>query len=137
MNNTARGIRNNNPGNIRNSDAIDWKGEVDSKNKKDKAFEEFKTMPDGIRAMMVLLRNYQKKYKLRTVRELISRYAPRSENNTEKYIARVCWKMNKSDKDPVDLSDKTTVFALISAMCLIETGENISYEDMEKAWSIM
>ena len=51
MNNTARGIRNNNPGNIRNSDAIDWKGEVNSKDKKDKAFEEFKTMPDGIRAM--------------------------------------------------------------------------------------
>ena len=41
MTTTPRGIRNNNPGNIRNSERNDWAGEVSKADKKDNAFEEF------------------------------------------------------------------------------------------------
>ena len=57
-----RGIRNCNPGNIRNSDATDWKGEVPAGAKKDNSFEEFKDMAHGYRALIKLLQNYRRKH---------------------------------------------------------------------------
>src|SRR3569833_3001877 len=83
--NATRGLRNNNPGNIRKT-ATDWRGEVVGS---DSAFETFATPEAGIRALAVLLRNYQRKYGLRTVRAIITRYAPPSENNTESYVSAV------------------------------------------------
>lgn len=41
MKQLPRGLRNNNPGNIRYSDATDWQGEVPASKKQDNAFEEF------------------------------------------------------------------------------------------------
>ena len=41
MTKQARGIRNNNPGNIRNSERNDWKGEVSKADKKDQVFYYF------------------------------------------------------------------------------------------------
>ena len=55
MTTTPRGVRNNNPGNIRNSERNDWTGEVSKADKKDNSFEEFKDIPHGVRAMMKLL----------------------------------------------------------------------------------
>ena len=81
-NEKPRGIRNNNPGNIRNSEANEWLGEVASKEKQDEDFEEFQDMAHGVRAMMRLLVNYQRNYNLNTIRELIGRWAPRNENDT-------------------------------------------------------
>src|SRR3569623_2606085 len=83
--NATRGLRNNNPGNIRKT-ATDWRGEVVGS---DSAFETFATPEAGIRALAVLLRNYQRKYGLRAVRAIITRYAPPSENYTESYVSAV------------------------------------------------
>src|SRR3569623_1819955 len=83
--NATRGRRNNIPGIIRKT-ATDWRGEVVGS---DSAFETFATPEAGIRALAVLLRNYQRKYGLRTVRAIITRYAPPSENNTESYVSAV------------------------------------------------
>jgi hypothetical protein len=80
----ARGIRNNNPGNIRKG--IKWLGRVEPG--KDAAFVEFKTMPYGIRALYIDLINKHKSG-LRTVQGIIYRYAPPSENLTDAYVASV------------------------------------------------
>ena len=72
-NEKPRGIRNNNPGNIRNSEANEWQGEVAAKRKRDEDFEEFEDMAHGVRAMMCLLIKYQRNYNLNTIRELIGR----------------------------------------------------------------
>lgn len=82
MTTTPRGIRNNNPGNIRNSERNDWAGEVSKADKKDNAFEEFEDIPHGVRAMMKLLLKYQRSYNLHSIKELIERWAPRDENDT-------------------------------------------------------
>ena len=74
----ARGIRNNNPGNIRKG--IKWLGRVEPG--KDASFVEFQSMPYGIRALYVDLIN-KHKGGLRTVRDIIYRYAPPSENLTD------------------------------------------------------
>lgn len=86
MTTTPRGIRNNNPGNIRNSERNDWAGEVSKADKKDNAFEEFKDIPHGVRAMMKLLLKYQRSYNLHSIKELIERWAPRDENDTAAYV---------------------------------------------------
>jgi hypothetical protein len=80
----ARGVRNNNPGNIRKG--IKWLGRVEPG--KDAAFVEFKTMPYGIRALYIDLIN-KHKGGLRTIQGIIYRYAPPSENLTDAYVASV------------------------------------------------
>lgn len=86
----SRGIRNNNPGNIIKSDNP-WKGKIKCPDTK---FECFDTLENGLRALFLLLNNYYILYNLKTPREIISRYAPPKENNTESYIKfienRVC-----------------------------------------------
>ena len=83
----ARGIRNNNPLNIRRS-KDQWKGmsEVQS----DRAFVQFKSLEWGWRAAFYLLtRTYYHKYRLYTIRTIVTRWAPPSENKTEAYIRNV------------------------------------------------
>lgn len=79
MKQLPRGLRNNNPGNIRNSDATDWQGEVPASKKQDNTFEEFEDMAHGYRALIKLLQNYRRKYGCQTIADFISRWAPRTE----------------------------------------------------------
>ena len=81
-----RGLRNNNPGNIRISPTR-YKGEIVPSS--DRAFKQFKSRGWGYRAIFVLLESYHKRG-IRTIRQIISRYAPSFENDTEKYISSVC-----------------------------------------------
>lgn len=76
-----RGIRNNNPLNIRKS-ADNWQGKVGD----DGEFVIFDTPHNGIRAAGRLLRNYDRKYGLNTIQGIIYRWAPPTENDTKAYI---------------------------------------------------
>ena len=91
----ARGIRNNNPGNIRIG--INWLGRVVPG--KDVSFVEFKSMPYGVRALYIDLINKHKSG-LRTIRDIIYRYAPPSENLTDAYVAAVAQSMNIGASTP-------------------------------------
>ena len=55
-----------------------------------KGFVEFETREHGIRAWLVLMRNYRRRYGCRTIRQIVTRFAPPSENNTERYIRYCC-----------------------------------------------
>ena len=82
-----RGIRNHNPLNIRRS-KDQWKGMAEVQS--DRAFVQFKSLEYGWRAAFYLLtRTYYHKYRLYTIRGIISRWAPSSENDTSAYIANV------------------------------------------------
>ena len=89
----TRGLRNNNPLNIRRVAGQRWKGEIlpsiqggDGGG----SFVRFESIEYGIRAAFVLLRTYAIKYKANCIQDIISRWAPPSENDTEKYIKNVC-----------------------------------------------
>ena len=83
---TPRGIRNNNPGNIRrNGDP--WQGLAERQG--DVEFFTFKSPIYGIRALARTLITYQDKYELRSIRKIISRWAPPRENNTNAYVRAV------------------------------------------------
>ena len=86
----ARGIRNNNPLNIRHS-SDRWEGA--RMEQTDKSFVQFECMAYGYRAAWKVLESYWKYYKKRrepfTVGNIIKRWAPPSENDTESYICTV------------------------------------------------
>lgn len=80
----TRGIRNNNPFNIRRS-GTRWQGKLYSG--KDNLFEVFTSMDYGIRAGIIILRTYVSVHKLTSVKTIISRFAPESENDTSAYVS--------------------------------------------------
>ena len=85
--NIPRGLRNNNPLNIRRS-KDHWMGL--SKTQGDRSFCQFESMEYGWRAAFYLLtRTYYHKYRLYTIRSIVSKWAPASENNTSAYIYNV------------------------------------------------
>ncbi|HHT2967464.1 TPA: structural protein [Citrobacter koseri] len=117
---TSRGIRNNNPGNVRWGD--DWKGLVPKGQRTDKAFCQFSTPEYGIRAMSIILRNYQRKYGLNTVAGIIKRWAPPNENDTQAYINSVAQATGVSPDQKIDTSDSRFMMKLLQAIIKHENG---------------
>lgn len=119
-NKKPRGIRNNNPGNIRWGD--EWQGLVPKYQRTDKSFCQFISPEYGIRAMIVILRNYQSKYGLRTITGMIKRWAPPNENDTQAYIRSVI-KATGTDADKsINLTDSCKLFPLLQAIIKHENG---------------
>ena len=114
----TRGERNNNPGNIVKSD-IFWRGEIAGD---DKRFESFASPDEGIRALAVILQNYQKKYGLNTIRGIINRYAPPVENDTGAYVNAVSGALGVSPDAPLNLADPGTLLPLVTAIIKHENG---------------
>lgn len=121
-----RGERNNNPGNIRLS-GINWQGEVSGA---DSAFETFDTAEAGIRAMAVLLRGYQRRNGLNTLRGILNKYAPPVENNTSAYVGRVSSEVGIHPDAVIDLRDNELCFRVVRAMIRVENGRVI-YSDAQ------
>lgn len=132
---STRGIRNNNPANIRRG--CNWKGLA--KTQTDREFCQFVNMTWGVRALLVTLRTYVVKHHLHTVREIITRWAPPSDgNNTETYIKFVEKAVSEIDT-PTTLSLKEIdfyktcqhsdcfLYLWVKAMCKIESGYNLDY----------
>ncbi|MDF7286337.1 structural protein [Proteus mirabilis] len=134
MTRPARGERNNNPGNIRHGSK--WQGL--SAQQTDKDFCQFVSTEYGIRAIYVLMRTYEKKYGLCSIREIINRYAPPKENNTEGYIQRVAKELNVSTEDCVSVSKKEVAIALATAIVGVELGyQPYSQKVFEDAWLLL
>lgn len=87
-----RGIRNNNPGNIKYGDFAYRNGAT---GRDSGGFAIFPTMEAGVAAQRALLGNYLARGD-DTVRKVIAKYAPASENDTASYIAQVAKKLNVS-----------------------------------------
>jgi hypothetical protein len=117
---TIRGLRNNNPLNIRHNPANKWVGQAPEQ--KDREFVTFVSMPYGIRAAVVILMNYWDKRGLRTVREMIATWAPSSENDTDAYVRQVCLLSGLKANDTANVYDPDTLFALLDAMIVVECG---------------
>ena len=78
-----RGIRNNNPGNIKKNN-VEWEGLAPEDEQIDNTFFVFSSAKYGIRALSKILITYRS-YGLNNIYSIINRYAPPSENDTEAY----------------------------------------------------
>lgn len=128
----TRGIRNNNPLNIRIGNK--WKG-LKTPNT-DGAFDQFINMYFGYRAAFVTLRNYINKHKCDTVAKIISRWAPRNENNTEAYIKTVCKKTGFT-RDQVIKANFDDLSKLVYAMAFVESMATPSTATLRYSWSLI
>lgn len=88
----TRRLRNNNPLNIRKVAGTHWKGEIRTPQPPlgGALFCQFSTIEFGLRAAFVLLHTYSTKYRANCIRDIVSRWAPPNENDTEQYIRNVC-----------------------------------------------
>lgn len=132
---STRGIRNNNPANIRRG--CTWKGLAEKQT--DREFCQFVTMTWGVRALLVTLRTYVVRHHLHTVREIITRWAPPSDgNNTEKYIefvekavkqvdAQITLTLQQIDFLPRYQHSECVLYLIARAMCKIESGYKLDY----------
>lgn len=114
----TRGIRNNNPGNIRHGGS-QWQGM--SLQQTDAEYVQFDDPIYGIRAMAKLLTNYQKNYGLNTIREIITRWAPPNENITSAYVNAVSQKLGASPDQEIDVIGSLP--RLVPAIIHHENGE--------------
>jgi hypothetical protein len=114
----SRGIRNNNPLNIRRTD-IAWKGKVAGT---DPEFETFQAPEWGIRAGVRNLQSYQEQHDLNTLRGIIARWAPPAENDTGAYLDAVSTWSGIAKDEYLDLSNYETTLAVVRAMCRMENG---------------
>lgn len=129
----SRGLRNCNPGNIRLS-GVRYKGEV--RPSRDEAFRQFETLAWGYRAIFVLLHTYRIRHGLRTVSEMISRWAPPSENRTQAYIRGVCQRTGLRPASEIDTRDRATMIPFAAAISRIENGVEADLLDVERGWEL-
>ncbi|MFA6134673.1 MAG: structural protein [Phycisphaerae bacterium] len=124
----ARGERNNNPGNIE-ANATKWRGLADPPVEPEGRFARFTEAKWGIRAIARTLQSYQTKHGLRTIREVISRWAPAVENNTKGYIDRVAQDMGVTPDSRLDLFQHKNAKPLVLAIMRVELGYEPPYSD--------
>ena len=127
-----RGIRNNNPGNIRKSTTV-WDGM--SPTQPDPAFVTFIDPEHGIRAIAKTLITYQDTHGLHTVGEMIGRWAPantapnvigpaatQDNNDTEAYKRAVSAYMGIGVDDPFSIRTQPLAAKMIFAITHQENG---------------
>ena len=123
-----RGVRNNNPLNIRYVERNKWKGRVARKSDKD--FEEFKSMKYGYRAAFILLHHYMNLYNLHTILDIVSRWAPQADgNNTIAYANTVSQKTGIPIQQEVTFTDWRAMVRIVRAMSEVENGVDMSYTE--------
>lgn len=81
------------------------------------------TPEDGIRMGARVLIAYQVRHKLMTLRGIINRFAPESENDTDAYLDHVCQFCCASPDNPFPLTP-SRLMALVSAIIKHENGSN-------------
>lgn len=133
QNELPRGLRNNNPGNIRRNSDV-FQGEVNPS--RDKEFKQFKNMAYGYRAVFKILFNYHNKYRLNTIRKMISRWAPENENNTGAYVSLVSSYSGIGPDDPISF-DREQMIRIVAGMSKVENGREAVMSDVIAGWNLL
>jgi hypothetical protein len=126
----ARGIRNNNPGNIRLVSGVTWVGQ--SAEQTDGSFVQFDDPTYGIRAIVRIMRSYER-VGIDTIALAIDRWAPPNENDSDAYIDAVCQGCGVGARDVVSL--EAIMPALVKAIILHENGQQ-PYTDAQIAQGV-
>jgi hypothetical protein len=115
-----RGVRLNNPGNLKYDPAVRWQG-LDSPTD-DGTFCRFLSPKWGIRAMARVLIAYQDKHNIRTVNEIVQRWAPAVENDTGAYIRHLASEVGVDPTQPINLHDPRWLRPLVIGIIRHENG---------------
>lgn len=113
------GVRNNNPGNLRQ-----W-GDMP---RDARGYAMFPTPEAGLAAAVKNLRAQQQVHGLNTIESIVSKWAPPSENNTAAYISDVVKRTGFGARQQLNLDDPATVAPLLSGIIRHE-GNSATYSD--------
>lgn len=129
--NLPRGIRNNNPLNIKIGN--DWQGERPNT---DGVFEEFTTMQYGLRAAFIILRKYITKYERNTIRKIVHSWSPDGSRIESIYMSSVSkWSAIALD-DTIRYDDRDTMCKIVQGMAKVETGRTLGLNIIEEAYDM-
>ena len=129
----TRGIRNDNPLNIRHGKS-QWVGM--RKVQTDKAFVQFTERQYGYRAAFVLLRNYIGRG-VNTIGKIIARWAPPGDgNNTQAYIEYVSSTSGIDASHVLRFEDKAKLVEIVRSMAHMESGIVEDYDVLSSAYDI-
>lgn len=109
--NTPLAERNHNPGNLRIPGSTT-------------GFQSFKNDDEGIKALAHQLQLYEGRDGLRTIRGIISKYAPGNENNTAAYISNVSKRTGLGADQAIDPANVEQMVKLILAITKQENGRS-------------
>lgn len=90
----------------------------------------------GYRALFAVLYTYEVRHGLRTPRQWITRWAPPSENHTERYLDFVCRRVGISPDERQSTLDRGVMIPFAAAMSEMENGEKAVWEDVEAGWEL-
>lgn len=119
--NATAGRRNKNPLNVRYNAKNDWFGR-DRKEGTPDGFETFISTAHGVRAADKVLESYSE-YGINSVREVINRFAPPNENDTDGYVDFVAKELGIGADDRINLRNPQTRTELLKAMVQMESPD--------------
>ncbi len=133
---TPRGLRNNNPLNIRKSRKTTWVGQ--SEKQEDRDFVQFCSMAYGYRAAFKLLQNYRVLHDCMKLRQYIHRWAPPIENNTDAYVSSVARTagVNPDALLPSPRKGRAVWVKIVAGMHLVENGMMPVVSRIEEGWEL-
>ena len=118
---TARGIRNNNPLNIRRSESNKWQGLAARQT--DRRFAQFAAREWGYRAAFCLIRTYMERRGANTLGKIVTRWAPPSDgNDTQAYIDFVSRTTGIAADRPLRFADQEAMVGIVRSMAQMESG---------------
>ena len=138
----TRGLRNNNPLNIRRS-TDRWEGTATTQT--DQSFVQFKTLAYGYRAAWKTLDTYclrfRRERRVYNVRNIIARWAPPAENDTDAYVRAVVRLSGLGGNENIPRPHRYRNFErlqrtalLIAAMTCVECGIRWEEVDWNAIW---
>ncbi len=128
----VRGLRNNNPLNIRRS-KDQWLGMAPMQT--DKSFVQFTSRIYGYRAGFRIIRTYLGKG-VDTIGKIIKRWAPANENNTQAYIAFVSRSTGIDAGHVVRWEDRDDLVKIVRSMVQMECGIIEDTEIIRRAYEL-
>lgn len=132
----TRGIRNNNPGNIQINERNNWDSKVPVSQNTDGRFEQFTSYAYGVRALIILIRNYIRGGR-DTVRKIAEVYAPSQENDTIAYSRFLAGRLNVDEQASLSLT-RNILRLLIQSIGRMENGQEcISDQQFDEGWTLL
>ena len=86
--------------------------------------------------MFHLLNNYRILYGCDTLEEVVGRWAPPVENNTQGYVSFVSTRSGVPQDNKISTTDPNVMIPVVRAMIRMENGVDVPMEDIEEGWRL-
>ena len=133
MGKTPIGILQNNPTNIRKNLLAPWMGEEQHQKN---GFCQFVNRTFCYRATFLIFHSYVNNHGLRTLRDCIERWAPRTENDTGRYVRFVSNSSSYPEAVSIDLANEDMMCRIVQAMAKMECGLDENIETIRKGYRL-